>query len=161
MARAPIQVLVLPYRRIPSGDFEFALFRRPQAAGGYWQGIAGGAEQGESPLEAARREAAEEAGIPHGRGFFQLDSRTTVSVDHFGDGNLWGSDIYVIPVHVFAVDASGHAIRLSGEHREFCWCPYGQAAALVKWDIDRTALFELNRRLRSGKIGPHESSSSG
>jgi dATP pyrophosphohydrolase len=153
MARAPLQVLVLPYRFLPGGGHEHALFRRSERSGGYWQGIAGGAEGLEKPLEAARREAAEEAGIPPDLAFFELDARTTVSADHFAGGKLWGPDVFVVPVHVFAVDLSGHAIRLSGEHSEYRWCAYGEAAALVRWDIDRTALFELHRRLVLGKIG--------
>ena len=62
MARAPFEVLVYPYRGLPDGRFVYALFRRADA--GFWQGIAGGGEDGETPLEAVRREAYEEAGIP-------------------------------------------------------------------------------------------------
>ncbi|HEY2253948.1 MAG TPA: NUDIX domain-containing protein, partial [Planctomycetaceae bacterium] len=75
MPRAPFQVLVIPFRRIDGGSFVYALFRRQQATGGYWQWIAGGGEDDESPLEAARREALEEAGIKKGR-YLPLDSRT-------------------------------------------------------------------------------------
>lgn len=42
MARVPFQVLVYLYRR--TAEAEFALFRR--ADGGWWQGIAGGGEEG-------------------------------------------------------------------------------------------------------------------
>ncbi|MDX9955097.1 MAG: NUDIX domain-containing protein, partial [Anaerolineae bacterium] len=62
MARAPFQVLVYPYRRKLDGQIEIALLKRADA--GYWQGIAGGGEDPESPLEAARRETYEESGIP-------------------------------------------------------------------------------------------------
>ena len=60
MTRAPFQVLIYPYRRIHEDGFEYAVFKR--ADEGFWQGISGGGEDGESPLEAARREAFEEAG---------------------------------------------------------------------------------------------------
>src|SRR5262249_22275578 len=59
--RAPFQVLVFPYRRRPDAELEVALFRRVD--GGYWQGIAGGGHEGETPEDAARRETREEAGI--------------------------------------------------------------------------------------------------
>ncbi len=60
MPRAPFQILVLPYRKIAEA-FEFAVFSRSDYA--CWQGIAGGGEEGETPMEAAQREAREEAGI--------------------------------------------------------------------------------------------------
>jgi dihydroneopterin triphosphate diphosphatase len=57
MARAPFQVLVFPYRALDDGDFEFAVFSR--AAYRCWQGIAGGGEGEETPLQAAKRESLE------------------------------------------------------------------------------------------------------
>jgi dATP pyrophosphohydrolase len=54
MARAPFQVLVLPYRRRPDGALEYALFQR--ADSGVWQAIAGGGENLETPEAAAARE---------------------------------------------------------------------------------------------------------
>lgn len=56
--RAPFQVLVLPFRR-RGKRVEYAIFRRKQKTGGYWQFIAGGAELGERATQAARREACE------------------------------------------------------------------------------------------------------
>ena len=70
MPRAPYQVLVLPYRRTNAGEFEYALFQR--ANEGFWQFIAGGGEDDETPLQAARRETWEEARIPTGCQFLPL-----------------------------------------------------------------------------------------
>jgi dihydroneopterin triphosphate diphosphatase len=69
MTRAPFQVLIYPYRRIQEDRFEYAIFKR--ADEGFWQGISGGGEDGESPLEAARREAFEEAGLAPDLDFLQ------------------------------------------------------------------------------------------
>ncbi|MBE3204657.1 NUDIX domain-containing protein [Frankia sp. CH37] len=77
--RAAFQVLVLPYRPTGHGT-QYALFRRADAA--CWQGVAGGGEAGESPLRAARREAAEEAGLVGEREFVPLDARATIPVVH-------------------------------------------------------------------------------
>lgn len=66
-----------PYRQTDDA-WQYALFRRADAA--YWQGVAGGGEAGESPLEAARREAAEEAGMIGDREFVALDARATLPV---------------------------------------------------------------------------------
>ena len=46
MARAPFQVLVLPYRCNPAGDIDYAIFSRSDDS--CWQGIAGGGEDIES-----------------------------------------------------------------------------------------------------------------
>lgn len=71
MPRAPFQVLILPYRA--AGDaFEFAVLARSDD--GRWQGLAGGGEGSETPLEAARREALEEAGIPPDARFVELQA---------------------------------------------------------------------------------------
>lgn len=53
MARAPFQVLILPFRQAADGDWQYGVLRRSDE---YWQGIAGGGEDGEAPLEAAMRE---------------------------------------------------------------------------------------------------------
>jgi len=55
----------------------------------------------------------------------------------------------MIPEHCFAVDAGGSTITLSNEHTECRWLSYEQAFSLLKWDSNRTALWELNERLKS------------
>ncbi|MGW9031825.1 NUDIX domain-containing protein [Streptomyces sp. NPDC055722] len=47
---------------------------------GCWQGVPGGGGAGESPMKAARREAAEEAGLDGDLDFVELDSRATIPV---------------------------------------------------------------------------------
>ena len=101
MARAPFQVLVYPYRKVGHREFEYALLKRSDA--GWWQAIAGGGEDSEMPLEAAKREAREEAGIPTDSPFVQLDTITSVPVTEFRDSHLWGQDVYVIPQYCFGV----------------------------------------------------------
>ena len=59
--RMPFQVLVIPYRQIAT-RIQYAAFLRADAS--VWQFIAGGGSRGESRLQAAQREAEEEAGIP-------------------------------------------------------------------------------------------------
>jgi dATP pyrophosphohydrolase len=75
--RAAFQFLVLPYRQSADG-LQYALFRRADAD--YWQGVAGGGEADESPLQAARRETAEEAGLVGDHEFVALDARATIPV---------------------------------------------------------------------------------
>src|SRR5207237_6469472 len=42
---------------------EFLVLRRSERQGGYWHGVAGGIEEGETPAEAAGRELSEETGL--------------------------------------------------------------------------------------------------
>ena len=150
MPRAPFQVLVLPYRRRPDGAYEFAVFRRADA--GIWQGLAGGGEDDETPAQAARREAFEEAGIPPDAPYRALDARASVPVTAFRDSHRWGEAVYVIPEHAFGVDAGDHPVRLSAEHTEVRWVPGAEAQRLVRFDSNRVALWELDQKLRG--LGP-------
>ena len=146
MARAPFQVLVYPYRRLKEGQIEYALLKR--ADEGWWQGIAGGGEDEEKPLEAARRETFEEAGIPPTAEFMQLDSMESIRVSGFRDSHLWGENVYVIPQYSFGVAAQDLEIIISREHTEYRWYPYAEADELIKYDGCKTALWELNKRLQ-------------
>jgi dATP pyrophosphohydrolase len=151
MARAPFQVLVFPYRRM--GDkFEFALLQR--ADDGYWQGIAGGGEDRETPLQAAIREVQEESGISPVATFVRLDTVSSVPATCFRDSHLWGEKVYVIPEYTFGVDAEGREIRLSAEHSAFGWFRFQEAEQKLRYDGNRTALWELHRRLLG--LGPRD-----
>ena len=146
MARAPFQVLVYPYRTINNEQIRYALLKRADA--GWWQGIAGGGEEKETPLEAARREAFEEAGIPAACTFMELDSMESVPVTEFRNSHLWGEDVYVIPQYSFGVAAQNVQIVISHEHTEYGWFTYEQACKLIQYDGSRTALWELDKRLK-------------
>ncbi len=149
MPRVPFQVLVLPYRKTVEA-LEFAVFRRSDSL--CWQGIAGGGEDSETPGEAARREAFEEAKIPMTCRFLPLQAACTVPVAFFQDDGSWDPALYVIPEHSFGVDGTGQALTLSDEHDSVEWLPYAEAAARFTYDSNRTALWELNRRLLG--LGP-------
>ena len=152
MARAPLQVLVLPFRRRGDGGIEYAIFRRADHADACWQGLAGGAEQGESAEQAAQREMTEEACIPADARLIPLDATASVPAVHFAASRSWGPDVYVVTEHAFGVRVpEGHTIVLSDEHSECRWLPYEAAAALLTWDSNKTALWELDERLRRGK----------
>lgn len=152
MPRAPFQVLIYPYRRVSASDFAYAIFKRSQA--GYWQAIAGGGEDDETPLEAAKRETFEEARISCESEFIQLDTIESIPVTEFNDSYLWGDDTYVIPQYSFGVLVNEEPIVLSHEHSEYRWLSYQEAIAIVRFDGNRTALWELEKRLHGkGPLG--------
>ena len=146
MARAPFQGLVIPYWIRDDGSIRYALFRRTEDEGGYWQFIAGGGEGQESPTEAAKREACEEAAIPLDATYSKLSSVATIPVVHVS-GFEWGPDVLVIPEYSFGVKTESSQLRLSNEHVEYAWLRVTVAQHLVRWDSNRSALWELNHRL--------------
>jgi dihydroneopterin triphosphate diphosphatase len=144
--RAPFQVLVLPFRRIASGRIEFAVLRRADDTN--WQGVAGGGALGESVVQAARREALEEAGVPPSASFYALKTQDTVPVNCFAASVEWPPDTYVIPQHFFACDLTGMDVALSREHSEVRWVTFDEAFKLLRYDSNKNALWELAERLR-------------
>jgi dATP pyrophosphohydrolase len=145
MSRAAFQVLVIAFQVGPNGEPQYLLFKRADKA--VWQWIAGGGEDGEEPEQAARREALEEAGIPRDARLMRLDSVASIPAVHFAGRHLWGDDIFVIPEFSFGVEVYGEEVRLSGEHSACEWLDYETARSRLEWDSNRTALWELHRRL--------------
>lgn len=139
--RAPFQVLVLPYK-ISGAQRLFCIFRR--ADSGDWQFIAGGGEDNETPIEAARREAFEESGI-NAVNWKKLKSLSYLPVTVIQEKHRrnWDKDTYVIPEYTFGAEYPEN-ITLSAEHTEYIWTTYEDAVKKLKWDSDRTALYELN-----------------
>ena len=152
MARQPLQVIVIPFRESEEAGYQFAVFHR--ADGSMWQFIAGGAEEGETAEQAARREAAEEAGIAEGARFLRLDSRASVPRTAFCPTEHWPKDLLVVPEYSFAVEVTGQEPVLSQEHDMIRWLSFEEATRLLTWDSNRTALWELNERLKARQVSP-------
>ena len=55
---------------------------------------------------------------------------------------------YVIPQHYFACDGETLTPTLSAEHTEWRWADEREAMQILRYDGNRTALFELAERLR-------------
>ena len=148
--RAPFQVLVLLFRRVPAKPNEFAVLCR--ADDGCWQGVAGGGEDDETPVQAARRELTKESGVPSLAPLYRLKTFDHVPVGCFAARDSWPPDIYVVPQHFFACEATGWEPAVSREHSELRWCTAVDASALLRYDSNRTALWELARRLERNDL---------
>jgi dihydroneopterin triphosphate diphosphatase len=142
--RAPFQVLVLPYR-ITGSNIEYAVLKRADMH--YWQWIAGGGEDDEKPIEAARREVFEEAGLTESCMITPLDSINSIPVEHVVGEFFWGEDVLVIKEFSFGIEVSEKELLLSREHAAYKWVSYEEAMNELKWDSNRTALWELHKRL--------------
>ncbi|HEY2935645.1 MAG TPA: NUDIX domain-containing protein [Gaiellaceae bacterium] len=108
------------------GD-EFLVLLRSQAQGGYWHGVAGGIEEGESPAEAAARELAEETGL------------------EATPADLGRTYVYdAVTVHCFSAEAPmGWEPQLDWEHDEHRWCSADTAQELLHWPEPRELLRQL------------------
>ena len=143
--RAPFQILAIPYR-MADGVPQYAIFHR--ADHDQWQFVAGGGEYGETPPDAARREILEECGV-RADDIMALRSVACVPNTCFAACHRarWERDAYVIPEYSFGFECA-QEITLSREHTECRWVNYGQARSLLQWDSNKTALYELDCRLR-------------
>ena len=147
MGRAPLQAIVIPFRRDSQGRLEYAVFHRTDNS--MWHFVSGGAEDSETAFEAAVREAAEESGIPRQSRWLALDSKASVPRTAFPETAHWPSGLFVVPEYSFAVEVGDHRIVLSPEHDEVRWLPFEEATVMLTWDSNKVALWELNERLRT------------
>ena len=143
--RAPYQILAIPYRFVNDVPLFCVLHR---ADCDQWQFVAGGGEDAETPTEAAKREIFEEYGISDAVPA-QLTSMCYIPADVISADRRasWPADTFVIPEYAFAF-LTDRDPALSNEHDRFSWLPFSEAIRLLKWDSNRTALYELIHRLQ-------------
>ncbi len=111
---------------------------------GSWETVHGTIEAGETPVDASRRELAEETGFTPER-FYNL-SRTEAFYQHRSDV------LAVIPVFAAFV-AAGAAPRLSAEHDHAEWLPPAEARNRFSWPRERRALDDVLSILGGGDAG--------
>lgn len=159
--RTPFNILALPYYQTEDGEFLFAVLKRSDCylsservvvmekiAGSVpiYQGIAGGVEEGESYLEAAKREVYEESGTWCDE-LISLDSRASVPANIFPASDKWGKDTYVVQEISFGARFKTMKIELSHEHLGFEWLCFEEAHRKLTFDSNKVALWELKERL--------------
>jgi len=126
-----LEALVL--RRAPGG-------RNP----GSWETVHGTIEPGESPVDAARRELAEETGLA----LLRLYNLSRV------ESLFWHATGEVILIPQFAVFVAADAVpRLSAEHDAAEWLPVPAARARFAWPRERRAIDDILSILGSGGGG--------
>ena len=147
MARAPFQVLIIPYKK-DKKTIQYCIFERKDPPLQI-QFVAGGGENDESPIDAATRELYEETGLPN-TSFLPLKSLCHIPTNIFSteQRKIWGEEIYVIPEHSFGAEVKEtDTIKISAEHIGFKWVTYEEAQKSLKWDSNKTALYELHSKL--------------
>lgn len=139
--RRPKQVLVFLYKKI-NNDFLYCIFLRKNNV---WQGISGGVEDDEALIDTVKREVLEETGNVVSD-IIELSSVSSIPVVSVVGDFRFGDDIYVIPEYSFGAYCDGD-IKLSSEHTDYKWMLYDEAINCLKYDSNKTALWELNERL--------------
>lgn len=144
--RTPFQILAIPYKII-DGSTLYCVFHR--ADFDQWQFIAGGGENEETPIQAAKREVYEECGCDPKK-LIKLKSTAYIPATVISEKHRrhWNENTFVIPEHTFGFECK-ESIKLSREHTDCVWLSYEEAYKKLKWDSNRTALYELNCRLEA------------
>jgi dATP pyrophosphohydrolase len=117
---------------------------------GQWQWVAGGGEADETPVLAAQRELYEELGATT-----PVQALTTVSpvpVTSITGELTWGADHLIVMEHAFCTDVGSHTYELSEEHRSARWVDYSEACAVLQFDSNRTAAWEVSALAELGKL---------
>jgi 8-oxo-dGTP pyrophosphatase MutT (NUDIX family) len=145
--RVPRQVLVYVHRAGP----EFLLLERTAEHGGFWQGVTGAPEWGESDDEAARRELREETRLdaePRAVGF-RYELRAVEPAQSGRWRELYGPGIEAVPEEVYAIAAptDWEPTLDQREHAAYRWCLLDEALSLLTWDDNRKALEAVARLL--------------
>ena len=120
-----VSALVVVY----TTDLQVLLLERAGHAG-YWQSVTGSQEDGETPIETARRELAEETGIvvpPESLRDWRIVNDFEILAEwrsRYAPGVTRNSE------HVFSLELRRpRPVRLAPrEHRDFLWLPWREAA---------------------------------
>jgi dATP pyrophosphohydrolase len=148
--RQPHNVLVIPFIRLAEEPVRYCALRRADA--GWWQWVSGGVEDGESPAQAALREAEEELGASGS--LFDLSMMARIPKIAFTIHAEWPSGLYLVDEHYFAIELASTEVILSNEHTEAAWGTYEESLARLNWQSNQTGLWELSERLRLGDLHP-------
>ena len=143
--RIPKQVLIIPYRII-DGKIEYCIFKRRDMK--IWQWIAGGAEDFDlNIVESAKRELYEETKIKDVQ-IEELEIRAKIPVVNIVKDFIWGENVFYSEEYAFCVNIKDKEIILSDEHEEYQWLEYEEARKLLKYDSNKSALWELDVKLK-------------
>ena len=142
--KRPVSVLVL----IHTPDLQILLLERAAHAG-YWQSVTGSQEADEPLVATAVREVGEETGILACAEDLR-DWQTTNRYEIFAEWrHRYEPGVLHNTEHVFSlqVPAVCQVTIAPGEHREYCWLPWGEAAAKCFSWSNRDAILILPERL--------------
>ena len=140
--RKPRNVLVFLYRY--NNGIEYCIFYRNKEK--FYQGLSGGVEDNEELADTVKREVYEETGIKVNN-IMKLDTISSIPGINVSKIFNYKNNIYVVYEYVFGIKINNEKIKISDEHKEYKWVSFDEAIKLLKYDSNKTALYELNERL--------------
>ena len=135
--RLPEQIEAILFKEFDK-EIQYLLLKRMPESGGFWQPITGGLEEGETKIQALRREIGEETGI---KNFIQIIR--DVHCFEFCDPHLIKEYAFGVQIPV------NEEVVLSKEHSECRWCNFHEALRLLRWKENKEALRRLHEALIS------------
>ncbi|MBY8980971.1 MAG: NUDIX domain-containing protein [Candidatus Lokiarchaeota archaeon] len=137
--RIPIQVSIYPVRKT-NREWKYLMLKRVKNRGGFWQGVTGAPENGETNSEAARRELYEETGYSSVNLIKTEISYIIPMEDRWKD--IYPVATKEIPEYLFiAVIQQPDSPKIDPiEHNDWKWCSYEEAMNLLSLDDNKRAL---------------------
>jgi lipoyl(octanoyl) transferase len=127
-------------------DHHVLLLHRRRERGNFWQPITGSIEDGESPLETARREIVEETGNRAEPD--DIDLTQSFMIESAFLEARYPTPIIASEVGFVAQLDSTLPIRMDEEeHDEYGWFTFADAYERIRWTDDREALERLEQRI--------------
>ena len=109
---------------------------------GHWGFIKGHIEPGEKEIDAARREAKEEAGIEDLEFIFGF--REKIEYTYTLRGEKRHKTVYY-----YLAETKQSEVKLSYEHTDYAWLPYEKALKRITYDNDREVLKKAHAYLKA------------
>jgi bis(5'-nucleosidyl)-tetraphosphatase len=108
---------------------------------GHWGSPKGHRENGETPEKTARREIREETGLTLVR--FEEGFRERISYSFQGPINMVRKSVIFL-----LAETPVSTVRLSDEHTQYCWLPYGEALEKITYSDEKAVLQKAAGYLR-------------
>lgn len=136
----PIKVQGVMYSK-NNEKLEYLIIKRSLDDGGFWQGVTGTLEEGETLVNCLIREIREEIGIENIKNISEI--KQTIQ---------WAKKTgFVITEYVFAVELDKNSkIILSEEHDDYKWCSFEDAYEILEKENNKNTLKVLNEELTDG-----------
>jgi len=130
---------------VHDGERVLLLHRRPER-GNFWQPITGSIEEGELPIDTARRELIEETG--HSGEPEPIDLEQSFMIESHFLESKYPPPIIASEIGFVVEVPRGMPVRMdAAEHDHFGWFTFAEAYERIRWTDDREALEKVESRL--------------